>query len=277
MQIRFSGHIATQDSTHEPVFPAGSAPVRFRHGFVTALPPAEVFEDEGMLCLAIGEPRFQDPVLASTAARSGIAAAWLDAFREKGSDAPACAYGRFAVIVIHHGGRGAWLATDRFASWPICYSDYNGALSFSDRADQVPGRSSTIAPQAVFDYLYFHVIPSPRTIFEGVHRLPAGHVLTWSEGKSTCAPWWRPHFEDAGTPDLAKSKARFMQIVEESVGLEAAGHQAGCFLSGGTDSSTVAGMLCKVQGRPAKSYSNGFDANGSRGGGRQAARRRRRR
>ncbi|MBR0568598.1 asparagine synthase [Azoarcus sp. L1K30] len=262
MQIRFSGQIAANTPSREPVPPTDAVAVRFPHGFLAAHAPVEIFEAPDALCLAIGEPRFPDPVLARTAAQSGIAAAWLEAFRTKGRHAPEAAHGRFAVAIIHPTSREAWLATDRFGSWPICYTEKNGTLGFSDRADGVPGQSRTIAAQAIFDYLYFHAIPAPRTIFEGVRRLPAGHVLKWGKGVLECTPWWQPTFDDTASPDLADSKARFMQIIEDAVSREAAGHQAGCFLSGGTDSSTVTGMLCKVQGRPAKCYSIGFDASG---------------
>ncbi len=39
-------------------------------------------------------------------------------------------------------------------------------------------------------------------------------------------------------------------------------NNVGCFLSGGTDSSTVAGMLTEVTGKPAQTFSIGFDAEG---------------
>src|SRR6185369_682527 len=42
----------------------------------------------------------------------------------------------------------------------------------------------------------------------------------------------------------------------------AAGAQTGCFLSGGTDSSTIAGLLGEVTGAPARTYSIGFDVPG---------------
>jgi asparagine synthase (glutamine-hydrolysing) len=52
-------------------------------------------------------------------------------------------------------------------------------------------------------------------------------------------------------------------LIRESVAAASAGHQrVGAFLSGGTDSSTVAGMLCQVTGKPAPVYSIGFDAEG---------------
>ncbi|HHW66023.1 MAG TPA: asparagine synthase, partial [Rhodocyclaceae bacterium] len=159
-------------------------------------------------------------------------------------------------------GREALLATDRFGTWSICYAERDGHLHFSDRADTVPGIARQVAPQAVFEYLFFHMIPAPTTIFDGIARLPHGHLLKWQGGKAALRRWWNPQFDEHGAPDLEQSKARFLQIIEDGVRREVDGTSVGCFLSGGTDSSTVTGMLCKVLGEPARAYSIGFDASG---------------
>ena len=172
------------------------------------------------------------------------------------------AAGRFCVVMVADDGREALLATDRFGTWPICYAARDGRLHFSDRADTVPGVERRVAPQAVFEYLFFHMIPAPTTIFEGIVRLPHGHLLKWRDGQAECRRWWNPQFDEHGSPDLEPSKARFLQIVEDGVRREAEGASVGCFLSGGTDSSTVTGMLCKVLGQPARAFSIGFDASG---------------
>lgn len=263
MRSRFSGQLSGPNlpqTDTEP--PSGFVALRFAGGYLATREPIEVFEDRGELCLCVGEPRFQNTQLAAIASESGRAAAWLEAFRTHAHTAPATAYGRFAVVVINPEKREAWLATDRFGTWPICYTESDGALSFADRADCVPGASRTLSSQAIFDYLYFHMIPAPRTIFDGVSRLQAGHVLKWANGAAECMPWWQPAFDEAGTPDFAESKQRFLQIIQDAVTREASGHSIGAFLSGGTDSSTVSGMLCKTLGRPARSYSIGFDASG---------------
>ncbi len=264
MRSRFSGQLSAQASTAtETEPPAGFVSLRFPGGYLATREPIEVFEAHGELCLAIGEPRFQDVELAGIASRSGVAAAWMAAFRSRGHSAPAVAHGRFAVVIVKPEAREAWLANDRFGTWPICYSEADGGLRFSDRADGVPGNSGALSSQAIFDYLYFHMIPAPRTIFADVQRLPAGHVLKWTTASGAeCMPWWQPAFDESNTPDLAESKQRFLDIIEQDVAREAAGHITGCFLSGGTDSSTVSGMLCKVLGQPARAYSIGFDASG---------------
>ena len=62
--------------------------------------------------------------------------------------------------------------TDRFGVWPICWCLEEKRLAFSDRADSVPSLNSReVEPQALFDYLYFHMIPAPRTIYRGIQKL----------------------------------------------------------------------------------------------------------
>ena len=51
-------------------------------------------------------------------------------------------------------------------------------------------------------------------------------------------------------------------MLRSSVRAAIGGQQVGAFLSGGTDSSTIAGTLCEVSGAPAKTYSIGFEAEG---------------
>ena len=42
-----------------------------------------------------------------------------------------------------------------------------GRLRFAERADEIADEDTEIEPQAIYNYLYFHVIPSPETIYKG--------------------------------------------------------------------------------------------------------------
>lgn len=205
--------------------------------------------------LATGEPRF--PAGASGEMRQ----VWQQLLA--GADpAPALARvaGRFSVAWRQPGGRTV-LAVDRFGIDPLCYRIQDGQLRFATRADDLAGDDADLDPQALFDYLYFHVIPSPRTVFKGVHRLPPGHVAIFERGELRVLPYWTPSF-DARPAPLASLKVEFRQLLEQAVARQTVAPDAACFLSGGTDSSTVAGMLSRVAGRPADTYSIGFEAEG---------------
>lgn len=157
------------------------------------------------------------------------------------------------------------VTTDRFATLPICYAEDAGqAIAIASRADRVLTEAArAIYPQAIFDYLYFHVIPAPGTVFSGVRRVPPATRLSLALGRGAeLAPWWHARFAPmpAAEAEPEGLKQQFLEIVQRSVEREAQGRYA-AFLSGGTDSSTVVGMLCRLHGS-ARCYSMGFEAEG---------------
>ena len=214
----------------------------------------------------LGRARFGDTALAHIAQTQGDAAAWLAAVsgRSAGAAAEAAARtsGAFAVGVTDAQGR-SFLAVDRFAIHTLCWRVIDGRLHYAERADTLAALHprADIDPQAIFDYLYFHVIPAPRTIFNGVHRLPAAHCL-WFEGRqATVRPYWLPSFEEAREARFDPLAEQFRRRVRDAVESQLDGSKPACFLSGGTDSSTVAGMIKDIAGRAA-TYSIGFEAEG---------------
>ncbi|MGE5102530.1 MAG: asparagine synthase-related protein, partial [Deltaproteobacteria bacterium] len=106
------------------------------------------------------------------------------------------------------------------------------------------------------------MIPAPRTVYEGVARLPAGHYALMEDGKLTVERWWNPVFVEDAVADFDELRGEFNRLLRESVMRLLDGRSTGCFLSGGTDSSTVAGIVTELSGVPARTFSIGFDAKG---------------
>jgi asparagine synthase (glutamine-hydrolysing) len=209
--------------------------------------------------IAAGAARFDDAELARAEQSQGGVAAWQQALRRP-QPPVAAAQGHFAAAVAE-GGR-VLLAVDRFATEPLCYRHTGHALTFAQRADALAGEAPELDPQALFDYLYFHAIPAPRTIFKGVQRLPAGQRALAQGGELDVAPYWTATFDEQPVASFDDAKARFRRLLADAVSRRLDGSRPACFLSGGTDSSTVAGMICQVSGQPAATYSIGFDAEG---------------
>lgn len=210
--------------------------------------------------LASGTPRFTDPRLAELARTAGPLAAWREACAKDAASAAATVSGDFAVGLRQPSGR-TFLAVDRFAIRSLCYRIADGQLHFAARADELVPANAEIDPQAIFDYLYFHAIASPRTIFKGVYRLPPGHYALFENGQLTVKPYWTPAFSEPRDASFDALRDEFRQLLQGAVSTQLDGSKPGCFLSGGTDSSTVAGLIRQVAGR-ADTYSIGFDAQG---------------
>ena len=212
--------------------------------------------------LSLGNPSFSGAALQAVERSQGAEAAWKAALTQA-PDAAAVvaeARGHFAVGLRRDDGH-AVLAVDRFAAQTLCYAVHGGRLVFAERADTLAGADAQLDLQALYDYLYFHAIPSPRTIFKGVHRLTAGHCAYSDASGVHLQRYWAPRFEETATTFEA-ARDRFRALLREAVKAQLDGGTPACFLSGGTDSSTVAGLLAEVTGTKPVSYSIGFEAEG---------------
>lgn len=210
--------------------------------------------------IIIGDPRVRDASLAQRIKQDGWSAALPslcdapDTFLKQVS-------GRFAFLWMDLAKGRLGLASDRFNTNGFCYAQEGSRLSFADRANAVPALNRELDKQAIFDYLYFHVIPAPGTIFENILRLEPGSRLVADRRHVDASPWWRAHFEEPADADFEACASNFRQLIKNAVERDLDGSRVGAFLSGGTDSSTVVGMLSQ-SGSPVTAYSIGFEAEG---------------
>ena len=115
--------------------------------------------------------------------------------------------------------------------------------------------SREIDPQALFDYVYFHMIPAPRTIYRGVQRLAPCNAIADSMATAVVLEsTWQPQFASHRNGSVGELAALFRGLIRQSVEFEAAHPSVGCFLSGGTDSSTVAGTLKQIDRAGARRF-----------------------
>ena len=210
--------------------------------------------------LLAGSPRFNDAALANIATQQGDAVAWRKALQQSPQTAATAAQGHFSVGLRDDAGR-TFLAVDRFATHSLCYRDDGLTLHYAARADSLAEDKSDIDLQALFDYLYFHAIPSPRTIFRGVRRLPAGHFALNEHGHTEVGRYWTPTFQEEQM-SFDGARDHFRGLLARAVAAQVDSNRPAAFLSGGTDSSTIAGMIGQVTGRAAATYSIGFEAEG---------------
>jgi asparagine synthase (glutamine-hydrolysing) len=225
----------------------------------------DVFQDGGWLVAVWGKTHFGDADLAALAERHGPAHALAQGYGRKGTSVLTTLSGAFAVAVL--GGRSgeAMLAIDRIGTRPLSYGTFAGRLVFGSTLDAIsayPGSTTETNRQALYDYVYFHMIPGPHTIHQRRHRLLPGSLLTWRDGRAETSPYWEMRYAEGEKRPMPELKEAFLASLRRAVREAAQGDAVGAFLSGGTDSSTVAGMLGEATGKPARSYSIGFEAQG---------------
>jgi asparagine synthase (glutamine-hydrolysing) len=228
---------------------------------------AHIHQEEGILVAIWGRPRFRDPQLTELSHTAGLAKILADQWRAKGERVFEGMGGTFAVCVLHEsdGGKEAILATDRMGTYPVSFDATDKRLIFGSSADSIllhPSANGRVSSQSMYNYVYFHMVPGPGSIYEGQKRLLPGEYLIYRKGRSEVRRYWEMHFRENEKRPFQELKHDFLEVLHSSVREAVDGQQVGAFLSGGTDSSTIAGLLGEVTGQPARTYSIGFDASG---------------
>jgi asparagine synthase (glutamine-hydrolysing) len=185
-------------------------------------------------------------------------------YEEEGPDLVGRLRGMFAFALWDHNGGQLLLARDRLGIKPLYFYRDAEKLVFGSELKAIlahPGVGRAVDVAALEDYLAFGMVPGARSIFRGVEKLPAAHVLAVRRQDWLAAPrrYWRLHIEPDPRPTAEEWQERVWAKLAESVRLHLiADVPVGAFLSGGIDSSlVVAASAGLAQGR-LRTFSIGF-------------------
>jgi len=218
---------------------------------------------DGIRAAIVGSPTWSDKELSKTATKQGIGAALIKAYRAFGKDLLSRLHGSFALAVLD--GDKALVAIDRIGIHSLSYALQEGVFVFSTSTGSVarhPRLRRRVDPQAIFNYLFFHDIPSPGTIFKGVEKLLPAQYIQFCNGRLEKGFYWQLHYDDYNQASFQTQQRQFQDILRQAVAASSQDGPIATFLSGGTDSSTITGILAELQENPVDSYSIGFGAEG---------------
>jgi asparagine synthase (glutamine-hydrolysing) len=226
------------------------------------LRPAALHQSRSLLVAVEGIIRWRSAELKALAAERGTPAAVAEAYRRHGPDCLKEISGHFALAVVDSESASGLLAIDRAGTRTMCYANPPAGLIFGSTAASVvahPAVDRDLSRQAMFNYLYCHVIPSPGTIYRTVQKLQPGECIVFRRGVVERRFYWQLLYHDQGTEPVAALERRFRSVLHDGVRNAIDGTSPiGAFLSGGTDSSTVTALLTELTGQPARTYSIGF-------------------
>ena len=174
--------------------------------------------------------------------------------------------GMFAFAIWDGNKRELFLARDRIGVKPLYFTQQGGRFIFGSEIKailQANGVAAKMNHGALAHYLTFMIPPAPMTMFEGIHKLPAGHTLAIdSSGNVRQEQYW-----DAitrGIPEQPEPDTDYMirveELLTESVRLRMMSDVPyGVFLSGGVDSSTNVALMSRFTDQPLNTFSVGFE------------------
>lgn len=190
-------------------------------------------------------------------------------FEESWAGALGTIDGQYALAVHDTVTGGLLLARDRMGIVPLVYAVRDGFLVFGSEARALFATGLVhprLDPVALDAVLSVGCIPAPATAFEGVHSLPAGHLLEVRDGKLEVREYWALAYPAAGEGERRPREdwsAALRETLDRATRRRlVADAPVGIFLSGGLDSSAVAALAARADGPPRPLYSIAFPEPG---------------
>ncbi|CAM5200147.1 asparagine synthase (glutamine-hydrolyzing) OS=Castellaniella defragrans OX=75697 GN=HNR28_002301 PE=3 SV=1 [Castellaniella denitrificans] len=165
------------------------------------------------------------------------------------------------------------LARDRIGEKPLYYGNVGGRFIFSSELKAIRAISLAtlnIDREAISEFMRFGYVPAPRSIYQGVMKVPPGNFITMSavtgEISEPVAYW------QLFPPDIRLRRSHLISCEDNEL-IDALHDQLrdavaaqmisdvplGAFLSGGVDSSTIVALMQAQSERRIRTFTIGFN------------------
>tara|TARA_B100000579_G_scaffold25171_1_gene17719 strand:+ start:11062 stop:12801 length:1740 start_codon:yes stop_codon:yes gene_type:complete len=175
--------------------------------------------------------------------------------------------GMFSIVIFDKNKNKLYLYRDRPGIKPIYYYNQKKHFAFSSElkglVQMVGQKNLEIDNSSIYDFLTYSYIPSPKSIYKQIKKLPPSHRLVYDISNKTIESiedYWNfvPTQENSLTIDEASNKLK--ELVDESVKSQMISDvPLGFLLSGGLDSSIVTTSASNLTSQKIQTFTISFD------------------
>jgi len=194
-------------------------------------------------------------------------------YQEYAEDAVRQLNGIFAFAIWDNKQQRLFLARDHFGTKPLYYLNPGQArFAFASELKSftcLPEFEFSLNYSSLHQYMTFLWVPEPRTMVDGVSKLPAGHYGIYKDGQFSIKQYWEPTFPSEGSvqrrddAELADElRDRFSQVVKSQMQSDV---PLGAFLSAGLDSSSIVACMAQHSSAAIHTYTITFPEHYRRG------------
>ncbi|CAN5197985.1 asparagine synthase (glutamine-hydrolyzing) [soil metagenome] len=171
--------------------------------------------------------------------------------------------GMFAIALWDSRRKRLVLARDRYGEKPLYYGVFDDTLIYGSEPKALlahPAVSRELDLEAFRQYLSFDYVPAPRSIFKGISKLPAAHIMTVENGEIKTRRYWNLTFNETGqVKSIENASTELSSLLSDAVRMRlVADVPLGVLLSGGVDSSAIAAFATQHATETVKTFSIGF-------------------
>lgn len=187
----------------------------------------------------------------------------VHAYEEWGRDCLTRLNGMFAFALWDASDESLFVARDRVGKKPLYYRATDDTFVFGSELKAIlvhPGLKIRMDLTAVADYFKYLYVPDPKTILDGVSKLPPAHYLIATKSAVSIAPYWDVNFEKVLAAKESQLADQLFDLLENAVHDRMLSEvPLGAFLSGGVDSSGIVAFMSRESMQPTTTCTIGFD------------------
>ena len=187
----------------------------------------------------------------------------VHAYEQWGKDCVKRFNGMFAFALWDSKRRELFLARDHLGIKPLYYTELGSRVLFGSEIKallQDPACPRAVDVEALAELFTFRYVPSPKTLFNGIRKLPPGHRMTLSaRGIEIDRFWnWVPHLRE--NCDEVALIEEYQSLLEDAVRLQLRSDvPLGLFLSSGIDSGVLLAIMSRYSSGPVQAFTIGFE------------------
>lgn len=186
-----------------------------------------------------------------------------------GHDLDALHGSNYAFCILDRTTGQVLAVTDAFRRIPLYMAETADGLAFASDVRLLASAGllrTGLDMESIYHYLNFSCIPAPCSIFKGARKIPAGTIVFADRSRNTRQEqYWRPRFTEDNHTSGKQLEAELRERLFATVNSYRPDDDTawGTFLSGGTDSSSITGILAASdKGKPIDTFSIGFSESG---------------
>jgi asparagine synthase (glutamine-hydrolysing) len=201
--------------------------------------------------------------LSALVGRAGVQEVVAALYQREGVGGIQRLRGAFAIVIWEPNESRLLLAVDQIGMRQLYYAVTADGLAFASRAGLLRDLADLHTgpqPTAIYHYLNFGYLPAPTSLTGAIRRLEPGCLLKAHNGAVSISRYWDLNYTKRELDPDATARATMRQVeaaVARALGSGGA-KDTGAFLSGGTDSSTVLGLMSRLTGERVHAISIGF-------------------
>ena len=189
----------------------------------------------------------------------------LHLYEERGLDFVQDIEGDFGIAIWDADHERLVLVRDRAGVKPLYFYQADGRFIFASEIKAIlqhPAVTPEVNEEALYHYLTLLTTPAPQTLFRGIQKIPAGHMLVVERnGEVRLTQYWDALPPQSSVADILEEEhqQKILGLLRESIKKRMmADVPFGVFLSGGVDSSANVALMSELMTQPVRTFTVGF-------------------